>query len=330
MLEVGMIRHYNVITVGESTIDAFMTLANANKAMHMEGENGGVCFRLGEKIDVDAYNFEIGGNATNVAVGLTRLGVKATLVSETGDDEFSMKIRNCLAKERIERTFVVETPGPSNFSVIINFNGDRTIFVQDVERKHDFHLTDVTADMIYLTSLGRDWKAPYQKILDFIEETKTCLAFNPGSRQLHEGKETILKVLGKTRMVFLNKEESEIILTGKQTMENDRDHIHKLMEGIQKLGPGTVVLTNGKRGSYALDEKGEFYFHSILNGKVVERTGAGDAYTSGFLAASLYGLSLPKAMEWGSTNANAVVGQVGAHKGLLLKADMEELVGDKE
>jgi sugar/nucleoside kinase (ribokinase family) len=321
-----MIRHYNVITVGESTIDAFMTLEHGSKAMHMEGEHGGVCFRHGAKIDVDRYDFEIGGNATNVAVGLTRLGVKSTLVSETGDDEFSMKIRNCLAKERIERTFVVETPGPSNFSVIINFNGDRTIFVQDVERKHDFHLTDVSADMVYLTSLGRDWQTPYKKILEFIEESGASLAFNPGSRQLREGKDMIHRVLAKTKVVFLNKEEAELILTDNQTMDGDKEYVHDLMKKIQKLGPGTVVLTNGKKGSYALDDKGEFHFHSSLGGEVVERTGAGDAYTSGFLAASLYGLSLPKAMEWGSHNANSVVGKVGAHPGLLSREEMEDQV----
>lgn len=327
MLEIGMNRHYNVITVGETTIDAFMTLAQANKSMHSENENGGVCFRLGSKIDVDKYDFEIGGNATNVAVGLTRLGVKSTLVSETGDDEFSIKIRNCLAKERIERTFISESPGPSNFSVIINFNGDRTIFVQDVERKHNFHLYDVTADIIYLTSLGRDWKTPYEYILDFAEKTGTTVAFNPGSRQLREGKEMVRKVLSKSSMVFINKEEAEVILTGTQTMQDDKEYVHSLMEQVQKLGPSTVVLTDGKKGSYALDGKGEFHFQKSLGGTVVERTGAGDAYASGFLAASLYGMNLPKAMEWGSHNASSVVGKVGAHPGLLTKVEMEELVG---
>ena len=326
MLEIAMNRHYNVITVGETTIDAFMTLAQQNKAMHSENENGGVCFRLGSKIDVDKYDFEIGGNATNVAVGLTRLGVKSTLVSETGDDEFSIKIRNCLAKERIERTFITESPGPSNFSVIINFNGDRTIFVQDVERKHNFHLYDVTADLIYLTSLGRDWKTPYQYILDFADKTGTSLAFNPGSRQLREGKDMVKKVLTKTSMLFINKEEAEVILTDSQTSHDDNAYVQKLMEQIQQLGPSTVILTNGKKGSYALDEKGEHHFQKSLGGKVVERTGAGDAYAAGFMAASLYGLNLPKAMMWGSHNASSVVGKVGAHPGLLSKIEMEELV----
>lgn len=326
MLEVCMTRHYNVITVGETTIDAFMTLADATKSMHMEGENGGVCFRHGAKIDVDKYDFEIGGNATNVAVGLTRLGVKSTLVSETGDDEFSIKIRNCLAKERIERTFITETPGPSNFSVIINFKGDRTIFVQDVERKHNFHLYDVSADLIYLTSLGRDWVKAYKYILDFADKTGTNIAFNPGSRQLREGSDLLKRVLERTKIVFVNKEEAEIILKKKHSEKNNREYIHELMKDMQKLGPCTVVLTNGNKGSYALDDKGEFHFHSTLQGEVVERTGAGDAYASGFLAASLYGLSLPEAMEWGSQNATSVVSKVGAHAGLLSKIEMEDRV----
>src|ERR1700733_3225469 len=134
-----MNRHYNVITVGESTIDAFMTLAHAKTDAHLDQENGGLCFRFGEKIDVDRYDFTIGGNATNVAVGISRLGLKATLCTEVGDDEFSLKIRNVLANEHIERLLMSQVAGPSNFSVIINLKGDRPIFAQNVTREHNFH-----------------------------------------------------------------------------------------------------------------------------------------------------------------------------------------------
>jgi len=323
-----MNRHYNVITVGESTIDAFMTLAHANTSIQLDEKNKLLSFRHGEKIDVDRYDFTIGGNATNVAVGLTRLGLKATLCSETGDDEFSIKIRNCLASERIERLLVNQTHGASNFSVIINFKGDRTIFVQDAQREHDFKLEDVTADFIYLTSLGRDWVHPYEMVLDFVTKNKaTKLAFNPGSRQLHEGKEIVRKILKKSHMVFVNKEEAEMILTDKETENDERKYVEGLMAKIQKLGPRIVVLTNGKKGSHVLDDTGKFYWHGINEGRVVERTGAGDAYTSGFLAASLYGMSVPKAMKWGVHNATSVVGQIGAQAGLLRKEEMESLMG---
>src|SRR5690348_3448301 len=114
-----MTRHYDVITVGESTIDAFMTLHDSGDRAHLDKEEG-LCFKYGEKINVERYDFCIGGNATNVAVGLSRQGLKAALCAEIGDDEFSIKIRNNLAQENIERVLVNQVHGASSFSVVIN------------------------------------------------------------------------------------------------------------------------------------------------------------------------------------------------------------------
>ncbi len=320
-------RHYNVITVGESTIDAYMTLAHANADAHLDRESGGLCFRFGEKIDVKRYEFTIGGNATNVAVGLSRLGIKATLCAEIGDDEFSLKIRNCLANEHIERVLVQQVKGQSNFSVIVNFKGDRTLFVEDVSRKHDFHFDNVTTDFVYLTSLADDWRKPYQQALAFALRQKAKIAFNPNSRQLREGKEVVHNVLRHTTMLFLNKEEAELLLHDAETQKHEEAYVKELMMHIRQLGPEVIVVTDGKKGSYALDDTGKFYHQGIHEGEIVERTGAGDAYATGFLAASFFDLSIPQAMDWGSWNAASVVSKVGAQAGLLTKEQMEERIG---
>lgn len=328
MLEIGMNRHYQVITVGESTIDAFMTLADAKHSCQFDHEHNAICFTHGDKIDVDRYDFCIGGNATNVAVGLNRLGVKATLCSETGDDEFSIKIRNLLASEHVERLFVNQIHGASNFAVIINFKGDRTIFVQDVEREHDFELTDVTTDMVYLTSLGRKWQEPYKKIVAFAKEQEATLVFNPGSRQIHEGRDTVDYVIKHASILFVNKEEAEHLLNNKALAgsPNDAEYIKELLHKLQKIGPKTVIITNGKRGSYALDEAQGFHYQAMAPGEVVERTGAGDAFAAGFLAAAAHGECLPNSMLWGSINAASVVGHIGAQAGLLSNDEMKELL----
>jgi sugar/nucleoside kinase (ribokinase family) len=256
------------------------------------------------------------------------LGIKATLCSETGDDEFSIKIRNALATERIERLFVHQIHGASNFAVVINFKGDRTVFVQDVEREHDFQLTDVTCDMVYLTSLGRKWQEPYRKIVNFVKEQDATLAFNPGSRQIHEGRETIEYVIKHTSILFVNKEEGEHLLYGKTVKEssNDKEYIKELLTKLRELGPKTVVMTNGQHGSYALDEAQGFHFQAMYPGDPIERTGAGDAYASGFLAAAAHGECLPNSMLWGSVNSASVVGHIGAQAGLLGKDEMQELL----
>ena len=159
-----MARHYDVITVGEMTIDAFMKIHDVNSKIHENPDTHELSFRQGEKINVEKYDFCLGGNAANVAVGLTRLGIKATICTEIGDDEFSIKMRNHLAQEHVERLLVTQLKNsPSNFSVIINFKGDRTIFSEDVKRPHDFQFSEITTDYIYLTSLGEEWEKAYEK-----------------------------------------------------------------------------------------------------------------------------------------------------------------------
>jgi ribokinase len=304
-------------------VDAFMTLPE--KFGTLNSRNRELTFKHGAKIDVEKYTFSVGGNATNVSVGLSRLGLRAGLCTEMGDDELSLIIRNALANERVERLLIKQTSGSaSSFSVILNFEGDRTIFVEDVERKHDFDFGDVTAPVVYLTSLGREWKEPYKRTVEFVKDNECTLAFNPGSRQLRQGKDVVHMVIKETEMLFVNKEEAELLLFDKETEQHSEDHIKSLLKDLQKLGPKTIVITDGQHGSFAISPIGEFYHEESGKRKSVERTGAGDAYTTGFLAASIYGLSLPDAMKWGTENASSVVAQIGAQAGLLNKTEMEE------
>ncbi len=321
-----MPRIYDVITIGEATIDAFMTIHDSSEKVSLDSETGKLCFKHGEKINVEKYDFQMGGNAANVAVGLTRLGLNATLACEIGDDEFSIKMRNYLARENVERVLVTQGKGrQSNFSVIINFKGDRTIFNEDLKREHNFDFDDVAAKYIYLTSMGEEWITPYEHALAFGMKHGSKIVFNPGNRQLKEGKEIIHKVLQVTDILFINKEEGELILHNhySKKIDNSEHYINNLCIELQKLGPKLVVITNGKHGSYLLDSAGEFYERDIYPGKNVERTGAGDAYATGFLAAVIQNESPENAMKWGAINAASVIGEIGAEAGLLKKEEME-------
>jgi len=321
-----MTRHYDVITLGETTIDAFLTLHDDNVKCHLDAHTNELCLKHGEKINVQRYDFTIGGNATNVAVGLSRLGLKATLMTEVGDDEFSIKIRNTLANEHIDRLLIVEQKNAaSNFSVVINFKGDRTIFIDDITRDHHFHFTDVTADWIYLTSLGKEWEKPYEKALSFAQRNNVKIAFNPGHLQFRERHSLIREVIKQTTLLIVNKEEAEKIILHhyNKKIDNSRSYIETLLEQLQELGAKIAVITNGRHGSYVRDQLGNFYTEPSYPGEVVERTGAGDAYASGFLGGIMHKLSVADAMKWGAINAASVVGQIGAQAGLLKKSEIE-------
>jgi ribokinase len=325
-----MEKKLDVICVGKTTIDQFLTLNQTTVKYHLDTKTGYLSFKHGEKIDVDGFEFCLGGNAANVAIGLSRLRISSGLSTEIGDDEFSDKIYHDLARDNIDRSHVIRAKNiHSSFSVIINYKGERTILGLRMQRANDFHFDDIFPRYVFLTSLEKEWQKPYKKALAYIEKEGGKLIFNPGTTQLREeGRDLVLQTLAHSDILFVNKEEAEILALGheKRKIDNERDYIHELLSRLQKMGAKTVVITNGSHGSHAIDTLGKMYFQGLVRGEVVERTGAGDAYTAGFLAATIYGKSVKEAMKWGAVDAVSVVGKVGANAGLLQREALEKRV----
>src|SRR3970282_852815 len=95
----------DVLSIGNATIDVFVILHKLQKFTYDKFANQ-ISFPLGEKIPLDEYKLCIGGNACNVAVGLSRLGLQTSLAAEIGDDEFSQRIIRELEKERVDQKFI--------------------------------------------------------------------------------------------------------------------------------------------------------------------------------------------------------------------------------
>jgi sugar/nucleoside kinase (ribokinase family) len=325
-----MSRNVGVICVGKTTIDQILTLNQLRFKYHLDAKTGDLSFRHGEKIDVEESEFCIGGNATNVAVGLRRLGFEVVLFSEIGDDEFGLKIRSQLEREGIDSANIKRRKHvPSSFSVIINYRGERTIFIQRIRRENNFHFEGIETSHVFLTSLDQEWEETYEQVLDLVVRRKCKLAFNPGTLQLQEGLDVVEKILAHTDILFVNKEEAEQIVFGheKRKRDNEVDYVRELLSKIKKMGAKCVVITNGKHGSYAVERQGDFYSEGIFPGKLVERTGSGDGYVSGFLAGIMHGRSMKEAMRWGAVNSASVIERVGATAGLLHIKEMRGRVG---
>lgn len=308
--------HFDIACVGNAKIDTFLTLYEASSHLRLLKETNELCIKFGEKIAVDKAEILLGGNAANVSVGASRLGLKTALVAEIGKDEFAQKIINTLKKENVNTSNVLQTEGQqSSFSTIINYKKERTIFSEHVRREHNFSFENISAKWIYLTSLGNNWQDAYNKTVAFAKKTKANLALNPGTLQIQSGKNSLKSILLAANLLFVNKEEGEELLGYSQGEKS----IKEIIMNLQKLGPKIVVTTDGKNGSFAINEKGEIFKQEITEGKVVEKTGAGDAYSSGFLAGLAHNKSITNAMRWGAKNSASVIGKVGAQPGLLYK-----------
>jgi len=319
---------YDVICIGDAKLDTFIKIQDSEGKFYFDAATNELRFKHGEKIPVEATYISIGGNAANVAVGLTRLGIKSTIAAEIGDDEFSLKIVNALAKENIDRGFLKSTKGSfTSFSVAIAYGDNRTLFSEHVDRKHDFFYETATTKWIYLTSLGEDWITPYQKALSFAKINNIKVAFNPGTIQLSQKSVLIDEIFRNTEILFINKEEAIRLI--KQNDENFNSvQIQEILENVEKLGPKNVVITDGKNGSFARDANNNHFHQERIDCTIIELTGAGDAFASGFLAGTLQGLNFQDAMLWGSHNASSVVGSVGAQQGLLKKEVLEQKINE--
>lgn len=323
----------DVLCVGDSTIDIFLRLPEDNPNFTLEKDANKLLIGLGEKIHIDKYVVNIGGNATNTAVGLSRLGLKTGLLAEIGSDEFSNKIINDLTKEKINTDLVLQNENQkTSISVIVSFDGERTIFNESVKRFHNFNFQNVSTKLIYLTSLGNVWENAYQRALDFIKENRPILAFNPGTLQLEKRDKLVMDIIEKTDYLFVNKEEAEILLYGKEfglKLENQEgltNLIKKLLFGLKSLGAKNVIITNSDNGSYCQDINNNIYHLGIVKVNVVEKTGAGDAYTAGFLAAILNKESINTAMVWGAVEASSIIQHIGAGEGILTRNELIEKI----
>lgn len=308
----------DVLVVGGATIDIFLTVA-PDDSHFQPGTDSNVSFKHGSKIEVENTQFCLGGNACNVAVGIARLGLKSSLCAEVGNDEFSDRIFSTLYKEKVDFRLVQRSSAPTSFAVGLNYQKERTLFIQHIERGHYFKFEEVDPRWIYLTSLGDEWIKPYRAVLALVEEKNIPLAFSPGGHQLKKKEAIIQEVLKKTSILFVNKEEAIQISNEKGSSE-----IEDLLKAMKSLGPKMVVITDGKNGSYTIDENNTIRRQEIIQTDVIEKTGAGDAYASAFLAARMHNKSVEEAMRWGTKNAAAVIGHVGAEEGLLRKEEIEK------
>lgn len=318
----NQLNDFDVVAIGDTTQDVFLEMSDAQVKCDKAGENCKILFDFADKIAVDKKtDVPAVGNAANHAIGVSRLGLRASIYTVVGDDVQGHLAAEVFRENNVDNSYVVfDKISGTNLSVVINFKGERTIFVYHEPRQ--YRLPELAStDWIYLTSASGDGVEDlHAQVLEYVNKTPGVkMAFNPGTHQMHLGREKLIKLLEKTEILFLNREEAADVL------EVETDDVKELMRGYHEIGVRMMVLTDGPDGSYASDGK-MIWYADIFKGPVIERTGSGDGYGSGFLGALMKGRTVPEAMNWGNANSTSVVQYIGAREGLLNEAAVEKMI----
>jgi len=317
-----MENNYDLVAIGETTIDAFIRLKDASVHCDINKENCQICMAFGAKIPYESVTeIPAVGNAANASVSSSRIGLRSALIANIGKDRNGDMCIDSLKKDRVSTEFItVNIDKSTNYHYILWFEDERTI----LQKHSDFpyKLPKIgNPKWIYLTSLGEKSLSFHDEIVEFLKNNPHVkMAFQPGIFQIKIGKEKLKKIYKRSEIFFCNIEEAKTILN----IEN-HDEIKDLLIKMHKLGPKIVVLTDGIKGSYSYDGKEFLSMPPYPDPKPpLERTGAGDAFSSTVVNALILGKSLEEALAWGSINAMSVVQEIGAQKGLLSREKIEE------
>ncbi len=304
----------DLITIGDVSLDCFITPSESETLCSLNEKECMVCFKYGDKIPVNSLDFSVGGNAANNAVGAKRLGLQVAMVSTLGDDIVADQIKESLQKESLIMSYIHTATGlSSNYSTIINYAEERTIFSFHAPKPYVFPVNLPQAKWLYLTSLGDGWEEVFKKTIEWLHKHPDVkLAFNPGSKQLRAPLIEMKPILQRTDLLYVNREEAEHLSMTRESKGHERE----LLSAVHATGPGMVVVTDGPSGAYVFNGQ-SFLYAPIYPQKPISRTGAGDAFGSGCLSALIKGKTLEEALMWGSLNSASVIGHIGAQNGLL-------------
>ena len=321
----AMKKKYDLVCVGDVVMDAFITLQEASVRWDKKREHAELCMSFGDKIPYKSLLVTPAvGNPSNVVVGAARLGLRTAIVTAVGGDHYGGEILDLYRKERVGTEFVkVNQSKPTNYHFVLTYQAERTILIKHQEYEYvDPGALDGKTEWIYFSSLGEHSMPYHRKLAEYLKaHPKIRMGFNPNTYQIRFGAKKLKDIYRNTYVLFVNREEAEIVAGTRNSA------IKALFAKLHKLGPKIVVITDGPKGAYASDGLGQWFMPPYPDPKPpVSRTGAGDAFSTGFFAALIYGLPVHEALRWAPIESMHVVQFFGAQAGLLTKPKLLQLL----
>ncbi|MFZ5365892.1 MAG: carbohydrate kinase family protein [Patescibacteria group bacterium] len=291
---------FDIISIGSAVLDVFLRSLRfpLDKTM------------VGQKIEPEEMLISSGGGGTNTAAGFSRFGLKTACIARFGDDLFGKFLISDLEKEDFSKKYLIEKKGDNTdySTILVNPDGGRIILVYRGKTRIEEDVFPWQAleetKWLYIASIEGNVDLLI-KVVEKAKEKRINVFLNPGSRELKE-KEKLLSIFPKLKALILNKEEA------------DNFGLSERPKDLEIL-----VITNGRQGAKLFSLEKNLFVESF-SGEVVDETGAGDAFSAGFVSGIVKGFSLEKSLKLGMANGRSVVTKLGAKPGLLYEKEIED------
>ncbi len=297
----------HVVTMGALLVDEL------GRTKQLPGEN--------EEIFLENLEIKPGGSAANTAVACTRLGLKTGFIGATGEDSEGNFLIADLKKEGVDTSQIaIRKEAPTGKCIIITDSD---------ENRHMYAFTGA-GNLIEINKIDPNYikNTKFLHIADLInidplikaaetanQSHDTKVALNPGGLITGLGYRNVQRLLSLTNIYISSIVEAERLY---QTSNRKR-----LIQALLNEGITIVVLTMGKNGCVVATSDEYHEIPAFPVDKVLDTTGAGDAFNAGFLYGQLKGLTLQECMRLGSFTASKCITVIGARNGLPSKQEVD-------
>ena len=320
---------FDIITFGSATQDIIVKPKPVSLLKYDKvPAQSQVCFPMGSKIDIDTIEFNSGGGGTNVAATFALQGFKTAFCGTIGTDISGKKIIDELKALKINTGLVrVTSEKLTNHSIVISSpTQDKTVLAYrgaaELMDKKDIPWGKLKSKWLYLAPLSGLLCDNFEDLVRFAVDHKIRIAVNPGMAQLSLLHFT--DISKKIDILFLNQEEASFLT--KIPLEQEKE----IFTAIDQMCDGVVVMTKGGQGVTVSDGKQMYSALPPKDRNIIDTTGAGDSFASGFLSDFIRTGDIEKAIQLGMANAVGCLSQVGAKNGLLKKGQEFERVEVKK
>lgn len=267
---------------------------------------------IGSKIDIDKISYEIGGAGTSAATTFARTGHESILFTNISKDPAGEAILAFLDEEGVDTSYISFVRQGTGISVILldQKSHERTILTHRgaSSKFNSFSPKDldtIDPDWLYISTLRGDLDS-FRSLLEKSKDLDTKIMWNPGTLELNQTYD-FLALLPEIDILLLNKSEASKVVPGKILSEL-ASHLSNYCQNI--------IITDGNNGGIAKFKKESYRFGVYEDTKAKDRTGAGDAFGSGFLSAYASGKSVKDSLIFASANSTSVISEFGSKKGI--------------
>jgi len=272
-----------------------------------------------EESSVIDFTEACGGSAANTIVGLARLGLKTGYIGKVARDREGQLLLNDFKNEKVDTKGIV-TVERGRSGVVMGFvdkKGERAMYI-DPGVNNSISLKEVNLQyanntaFVHISSFVGEKAFQVQEKLIISLSSGVNVSLDPGGLYADKGLTALKPIIERCHVVFPNEHELKLLTgedyeEGAETLLNQGAHIAAV-----KLGPKGCYVTDGR----------EKHLIPRYPAKVVDTTGAGDAFCAGFLYGLIKSKSFAQCGKIGNFVASKCIEKVSARTGLPYLAEL--------